>query len=54
MKRTLKLSLMICLSALAVACAPKALKAPQEPKYLALAFDDGHTMYTVVPDGRYN
>lgn len=49
MKRTFKLTLMICLSALAAACAPK------EPvKYLALAFDDGHTMYTVVPDGRYN
>ena len=41
MKRTLKLTLMICLSALAAACAPK------EPvKYLALAFDDGPNMTT--------
>ena len=41
MKRTLKLTLMICLSALAAACAPK------EPvKYLALAFDDGPNLTT--------
>ena len=41
MKRTLKLCLMICLSALAAACAPK------EPvKYLALSFDDGPNLTT--------
>ncbi|MBP5337007.1 MAG: polysaccharide deacetylase family protein [Bacteroidales bacterium] len=41
MTRTIKHSLMICLSALAVACAPK------EPvKYLALAFDDGPNLTT--------
>ena len=41
MKRTLKLFLMIGLSALAAACAPK------EPvKYLALSFDDGPNLTT--------
>lgn len=41
MKRSLKFFVMICLSALAVACAPK------EPvKYLALAFDDGPNLTT--------
>ena len=41
MKRTLKLSVMICLSALAMGCAPK------EPvKYLALSFDDGPNLTT--------
>jgi len=41
MKRSLKFFLLICLSALAVACAPK------EPvKYLALAFDDGPNLTT--------
>lgn len=41
MKRSLKFFLLICLSALAMACAPK------EPvKYLALAFDDGPNMTT--------
>ena len=41
MKRTLNLSKMICLAALATACAPK------EPvKYLALSFDDGPNLTT--------
>ena len=41
MKRSLKFFLLICLSALAMACAPK------EPvKYLALAFDDGPNLTT--------
>ena len=41
MKRSLKFFLPICLSALAMACAPK------EPvKYLALAFDDGPNLTT--------
>ena len=41
MKRSLKFFLLICLSALAVACAPK------EPvKYLALSFDDGPNLTT--------
>lgn len=41
MKRPLKFFLLICLSALAMACAPK------EPvKYLALAFDDGPNLTT--------
>ena len=41
MKRTYKLSVMICLAVLATACAPK------EPvKYLALSFDDGPNLTT--------
>ena len=41
MKRTYKLFVMICLAALATACAPK------EPvKYLALSFDDGPNLTT--------
>ena len=41
MKISIKYSMMICLSALAVACAPK------EPvKYLALSFDDGPNLTT--------
>ena len=41
MKRSLKFFLLICLSALAMSCAPK------EPvKYLALAFDDGPNLTT--------
>ena len=41
MKRFFKLSAMICLSAIAMACAPK------EPvKYLALSFDDGPNLST--------
>ena len=41
MKKTLKVCTMICLSALAVACAPK-----EPAKYLALAFDDGPNLTT--------
>ena len=46
MKRILKLCLIICLSALSMACAPKAPQEPQEPKYLALACDDGPNLTT--------
>jgi len=47
MKITIRQLMIIGISSLAIACAPK------EPvKYLALSFDDGHTMYSVVPDGR--
>ncbi|MBR4772434.1 MAG: polysaccharide deacetylase family protein [Bacteroidales bacterium] len=41
MRKTFKLSMMICLSALAIACAPK-----EPAKYLALAFDDGPNLTT--------
>ena len=41
MKKIVKLSKMICLSALAVACAPK-----EPAKYLALSFDDGPNLTT--------
>ena len=41
MKRTVKLPVMICLSALAVGCAPK-----EPAKYLALSFDDGPNVTT--------
>ena len=41
MRKTFKLTMMICLSALAVACTPK-----EPAKYLALAFDDGPNMTT--------
>ena len=41
MRKTFKLTMMICLSALAIACAPK-----EPAKYLALAFDDGPNLTT--------
>ena len=41
MKRTLKLSVMVCLAALATACVPK-----EAVKYLALSFDDGPNLTT--------
>ena len=41
MRKTFKLTMMICLCALAVACAPK-----EPAKYLALAFDDGPNLTT--------
>ena len=41
MKIIIKLSMMICLSALAVGCAPK-----EPAKYLALSFDDGPNVTT--------
>ena len=41
MRKTFKITMMICLSALAIACAPK-----EPAKYLALAFDDGPNLTT--------